>query len=43
MLLEYGFLVNPVEYEACADPLTVLREGDATAQGVLEFLRLRLR
>jgi N-acetylmuramoyl-L-alanine amidase len=43
VLLEYGFLINPSEYEACADPLTVLREGDATAQGILEFLRLRLR
>ena len=43
VLLEYGFLVNPAEYEACADPLTILREADATAQGILEFFRTRLR
>ncbi len=43
VLLEYGFLVNPAEYEACADPITILREGDATAQGILEFFRARLR
>ncbi len=42
VLLEYGFLVNPAEYEACADPLTILREGDATAQGIVEFFRARL-
>ena len=43
VLLEYGFLVNPAEYEVCADPLTILRQGDATAQGILEFFRQRLR
>jgi N-acetylmuramoyl-L-alanine amidase len=43
VLLEYGFLVNPAEYEACADPVTVRREGDATAHGILEFFRTRLR
>lgn len=43
VLMEYGFLVNPAEYEACADPLTILREGDATAQGILTFFRQRLR
>ncbi len=42
VLLEYGFLVNPVEYELCSDPLTILREGDATARGIVEFFRQRL-
>ena len=43
VLLEYGFLINPAEYEACADPVAILREGDATAQGILDFFRARLR
>ena len=41
VLLEYGFVINPQEYEACADSAVILREGDATARGILEFFRQR--
>ena len=41
VLLEYGFVINPTEYEACADSTVILREGDATARGILEFFRQR--
>ncbi len=43
VLCEYGFLVNPAEYEACCDPMTILREGDATARGILDYFRERLQ
>lgn len=43
VLFEYGFLVNPAEYEACCDTTTILREGDATARGILDYFRARLK
>ncbi len=43
VLFEYGFVVNPVEYEACSDPLTILRQGDATAMGILDWFRARIQ
>lgn len=42
VLFEYGFLVNPAEYQACCDPAVILREGNATAQGILTYFRTRL-
>ncbi len=43
VLFEYGFLVNPKEYEACCDPLTILRQGEATAMGILDYFEARIR
>ncbi len=43
VLFEYGFVVNPAEYEACSDPLTILKQGDANALGILDFFAARLR
>lgn len=42
VLFEYGFMVNPTEYEACCDKTVVLREGLATAEGILAYFKTRL-
>lgn len=38
VLLEVGFMVNPLEYEECTDRVTILRTACAVAEAVLDIM-----
>ena len=39
VLLEVGFMVNPLEYEECIDPVNILKTACGAAEAILDIIK----